>query len=222
MQPSYSPLSLTTNFDKIPAVFVNTLYFKSLWKTPLTYVESFNGSFRTNKGEIVEKEYMKTLSSFSYYKDKSTELVVLPLQDGVYCTFVKGDIDNIYDKISKTANKRVMVSVPRSELETTVDQEIFYEYLKNRGVTTAFTSDGDFSTMTNDKRFHLDGMFQKVKIDINEKVIEAASSSVVIGFGNTSEKDYIELTFDSTYTFFIYTVDEEGNYETMFFGQVAE
>ena len=76
--------------------------------------------------------------------------------------------------------------------------------------------------MTNDKRFHLDSVIQKNKIDVNEKGVEAASASVVIGYGNTSVQDYIELTFDSKYTFFIYTVDDNNNYETMFFGQIAE
>ena len=215
-------LSPNTDVSKIPALFINTLYFKSNWKTPLTYVESYNGDFRTYKGETVQKEYMKTQDTFPYYKDKNTELIVLPLQDGVYMAVVKGDIDNIYDKISKTVIKRVRLSVPRFEIETSVSEDVFDGYLTKMGVKTAFTSDSDFSTMTNDKRFHLDSVIQKNKIDVNEKGVEAASASVVIGYGNTSVQDYIELTFDSKYTFFIYTVDDNNNYETMFFGQIAE
>ena len=211
-----------TDVTNIPAVFLNTVYFKANWKIPLTYVESYNGNFRTYKGETVEKEYMKTMASMSYYKDKATELVILPLQDGVNVAFVKGDINNIYDKISQSAYKQVKISIPRCEMETSVDEEIFAGYLENKGVTTAFTSDGDFSTMTNDKRFHLDGIIQKARVDMNEKGVEAVASSVVIGFGNTSVQDCIELNFDSTYRFFIYTVDENNNYETIFFGQVAE
>lgn len=215
-------LSPDMDVSKVPAMFINTIYFKSAWKTPLTYVESYKGDFRTHKGNTVTKEYMKTMDIFPYYKDKSTELVVLPLENGVYAAFVKGDIDNIYDKITQSAVKRIKVSIPRCEMETSVDQKIFDDYLKNRGVKLAFTPDGNFSTMTNDKRFHLDSVIQKAKIDINEKGIEAAASSVVIGFGNTSVQDYIELNFDSTYTFFVYTVDEHHNYETLFFGKVCE
>lgn len=211
-----------TDASNIPAVFLNTLYFKSVWNIPLTYVDSYNDNFRTKKGEMVEKEYMKTMAPFNYYKDKDTELVVLPMQNGVNVAFVKGDIDNVYDKIGQSAIKRVKVSIPRCSIETSVGKEVFENYLESKGVSLAFTSDGDFSTMTNDKRFHLDGIIQKAKIDMNEKGIEAAASSVVIGFGNTSVDDYIELNFDSYYTFFVYTVDDNGNYETMFFGQVCE
>lgn len=218
------PELLSSDFDTtdVPAIFINTLYLKSMWKTPFVSLSSYSGKFTTSNGDIVQKDYMKNTGSFQYYKDADTELIVVPLQEGVNVAFVVGDCTNIYSDIANSVYQPVKFSVPKSSVSTSVNPDVFSKYLGKCGVTLAFGPDGDFSNMTDDKRFCADYTIQRATVDINENGIEASAATAVVGFGSTATQKYIDFNITGPYHFFIYTIDEHNTYNTLFFGNICK
>jgi serpin B len=208
------------DFSKTSSVFVNAAQVKSLWKTPFAQVSSYSDNFLTKSGEKVNKEYMKNLSYFNYYKDENTELVSVPLENNVFVAFVTGDISNVYDNIDKSIQQEVILSLPSCSVSTKVDSTLFEEYLKNRGVKSGFNSDSDFSNMTN-KNFTIQNIMQASEITINEIGVNVPSSVISVGSSPIASQNYTAFTIDKSYYFLIYCQTENNSYNTIFFGQVC-
>jgi hypothetical protein len=105
---------------------------------------------------------------FQYYKDKETELVVIPLEDGIKMLAVKGNTENIATKLSKAEVTYMDLYFPKFEMESKFDKKELVEFLKANGAKTMFTSSADFSKMI-DTGVFIDDIVQNAKIEVDEE-----------------------------------------------------
>ena len=210
---------LVQDASKSAAVLVNALYLKTKW------AEAFNESnvttFTTADGTQVEKEFMEKTERFDYYEDENCQLVILPLQGGVSMALMLGESGDFPQKLEAVQNRKVHVTMPKFEVETSLENQELVDFLKAQGCETMFL-DGcrDFDPMFT-RGIHVDDIIQKSKVKVDEKGLEAAAATAVIMVRNTAlpnPEEPVDFTADHPFQFAIYRQDESP--ELLFWGQV--
>ena len=210
---------LVQDASKSAAVLVNALYLKTKWAE--AFHESSLTAFTTADGTRVEKEFMEKTDRFDYYQDENCQLVILPLQGGVSMALMLGEGGAFPEKLEAVQYRKVHVTMPKFEVETSLDNQELVDFLKAQGCGAMFV-DGcmDFGPMfTND--IHVDDIIQKAKVKVDEKGLEAAAATAVIMVRNTAlpnPEEPVEFTADHPFRFAIYRQDEAP--ELLFWGQV--
>ena len=115
--------------DELSTVLINTLYLKSGWKDSFNAFDTKQDKFTTVFGKKVVKDFMYQQNDVQYYEDNKTQLIVLPLQNGVSMAFVMGNDDNIFDKIKQSKYESVNIKIPKMEISTAVESNILIDFL---------------------------------------------------------------------------------------------
>ena len=201
-------------------ILVNALYLKSAWMNSFDEDATKEDNFTTISGNIVKKDFMTTTEYFKYYKDNETEIVILPLDGGVYCTIVLGSTENIYEKIKEAKSTNIKLYVPKFEIESSFDKGELRTFLSNRGANLCMNQElADFSNMI-DIPIFIDDIIQKTKIKTDENGLEAAAVTAITMSDNCvmPEDKPIEVRIDKAFKFFIYNYNIDETPELMFYG----
>lgn len=203
-------------------VLVNTIYLKAFWKNAFAEHGTQERDFTDIDGNVVQKESMVQTSKNMYYGDENTQIAILDLGYGFKMAVVLGDNTDIWNKISQAQEKKLFVQLPKFEIETTIEDELT-DFLINTDLGIAFTSDADFSKMT-DVDILIDTVLQKTKIEVKEDGLEAAAATAIImkndGMIVEEPEEIIDFIADRPFTFYIYAEDDMlTNPELLFYGQ---
>ena len=202
-------------------VLVNTLYLRTAWVNDFYEFATEEGDFKTISGKTVQKDFMNQQDSFKYYEDDNGKFIVLPMNGEINAVFILGDVDDVTSKLKDANYTEVAVKLPKFESETSLDENQLIDFCKARGAEQAFTSDADFSLMSDD-RLYISDIIQKTKIKTDEKGIEAAAATaVVLTKGCELQATEVkEFTADKPFKYMILTDSETP--ELLFYGQVVE
>ena len=208
--------------ESLAVVLMNALYFKDNWAKEFPKWRTKEDDFHTLAGDTTRKEFMTTEEHFSYYEDDETQLVILPMDGGVYMAFVLGSTDGLSEKISKAGGEQVLVTIPKIDLETDFSNGEFVDFLKANGVNLAFTDAADFSNMI-DHDLYVSDIIQKTRIKLDEKGVEAAAVTAIIMPESAMPPEEGPKTFvaDRPFSFYIYTTANDTT-AIMFAGQIVE
>ena len=208
--------------ESLAVVLMNALYFKDNWAKEFPKWRTKENDFHTLAGGTTRKEFMTTEEHFSYYEDDETQLVILPMNGGVYMAFVLGSTDGLSEKISKAEGEQVLVTIPKIDLETDFSNGEFVDFLKANGVNLAFTDAADFSNMI-DHDLYVSDIIQKTRIKLDEKGVEAAAVTAIIVPESAMPPEEGPKTFvaDRPFSFYIYTTANDTT-AIMFAGQIVE
>ncbi|MBQ7602296.1 MAG: hypothetical protein IJU49_09085 [Lachnospiraceae bacterium] len=208
--------------ESLAVVLMNALYFKDSWAKEFPKWRTKENDFHTLAGGTTRKEFMTTEEHFSYYEDDETQLVILPMNGGVYMAFVLGSTDGLSEKISKAGSEQVLVTIPKIDLETDFSNGEFVDFLKANGVNLAFTDAADFSNMI-DHDLYVSDIIQKTRIKLDEKGVEAAAVTAIIVPESAMPPEEGPKTFvaDRPFSFYIYTTANDTT-AIMFAGQIVE
>ena len=201
-------------------ILVNALYLQSAWINSFDEDATKEDNFTTIDGDIVKKDFMTTTEYFKYYKDNETEIVILPLDGGVYCTLVLGSTENIYEKIKEAKSTNMKLYVPKFEIESSFDKGELKTFLSNRSANLCMNPElADFSKMI-DIPIFIDDIIQKTKIKTDEDGLEAAAVTAITMSDNCvmPEDKPIEVRIDKAFKFFIYNYNIDKTPELMFYG----
>ena len=166
---------------------------------------------------------MTTQDHFSYYEDKDTKLVILPMKGGVSMAFALGSREGIAGKISNASSENVRVKIPKMDLETDFSKGEFVDFLKAYGVSLAFDAGrADFSAMI-DHPVYVSDIIQKTRIKLDEEGVEAAAvTAIMMEEGAAFEPDEPKaFTADEPFSFFIYTTCNDTT-AVLFAGEIVE
>ena len=208
---------------ELAVVLMNALYFKDSWINEFYEGATKEGDFTTKAGAVTKKEFMNQTDHFNYYKDDATELVVLPMKGRVNMVFVFGDTTGLAEKISKAQYKKVDVKIPKLDLETSLDQGELVDFLKECGVSLAFSDQADFSGMI-DVPICVSDIIQKTRIKLDEDGVEAAAVTAIMEETTAAmpvQEEIIPFYADHPFSFYIYA-NQNGEMATMFAGQIVE
>ncbi len=208
--------------ESLAVVLMNALYFKDNWAKEFPKWRTKENDFHTLAGGTTRKEFMTTEEHFSYYEDDETQLVILPMNGGVYMAFVLGSTDGLSEKISKAGGEQVLVTIPKIDLETDFSNGEFVDFLKANGVNLAFTDAADFSNMI-DHDLYVSDIIQKTRIKLDEKGVEAAAVTAIIMPESAMPPEEGPKTFvaDRPFSFYIYTTANDTT-AILFAGQIVE
>ncbi|MBO4934668.1 MAG: serpin family protein [Clostridia bacterium] len=205
---------------------LNALYFKGAWDSEFKPEDNQRSDFTKEDGSFVEKDFMFQSEAMPYYEDEDTKLVILPIRDFYSETgvvFVLGSTDDLIEKIGKAYNSRPIVNlaIPKFEVETSLENGEFCDFLKACGVADAFdASDADFSGIT-DMPLYVSEIIQRAKLGINEKGIEGAAATEIgysLGFMPTESVDF---KADRPFSFFV-VADLQTSRHVIFEGRIVE
>lgn len=208
------PRLLPDSYDteNLAVVLMNALYFKDNWVNSFDKYSSKEDDFNAKSGKKTKKTFMEQTDRFNYYSDDKTEVVILPMENGVNMAFVLGDTAGIAEKVSKAETAKVHVKIPKMDMETSFDKGEFINFLAASGVKDAFDPEkADFSKMI-DHGIWVDDIIQKTKIKTDEEGVEAAAVTAIMtkdaAMMPDSEKP-IEFIADRPFSFYIYTTCDD-------------
>ena len=124
--------------DNLAVILMNALYFKDAWGVDFREEYTKEGDFLAYDGQTTRKDFMNTTARCRYYEDENTQLVILPMDGGVYMAFVLGSTYGISEKLTGASHELVNVSIPKMDLETDLSDKQLVDFLKEYGVRLAF------------------------------------------------------------------------------------
>ncbi len=213
------------------AYVMNALYFKSPWH------KMFNRSipdcdFTTASGKVEKVSMLRQREAFNYvetaearavnmlYKGGNYQMTVILPAEGKTTEELLGLLgDGLFDRIRQSwKGTDVRLSIPTFEVSSETGLK---DILKAMGMKKAFDDVADFSRMT-DKAVYVEDIFQKTKINVEEKGTEAAAVSVAIieevsspGVPPEEIPDPIIFTADRP---FVFIVSERSTNAVLFVG----
>ncbi len=221
------PKILSDGYDASAAavLLMNAIYFKDVW----TYDFDTAGerSFTTASGAAVMKKFMTETGNYRYYKDDKTQLVIVPMMDGIEVVFAIGDVSEIEAKAEKAEKRCVKILLPETDIETSLTDGELSDYLKLCGVNEVFTPAADFTRMFASQKVCVDDIIQKAKFTMDCAGIEAAAVTAVIVKPTASMDpgpEYVEFNADVPFRFYVRTAKNDWSREgiVLFEGRVSE
>ncbi len=214
--------TISNDLSYADLILVNTLYLRAGWVSSFEEFATKEGDFTTISGDVVKKDFMHQQSRFMYYEDENGKFVVLPMNGGINAVFILGDVEDVAGKMESATAEEVAVSLPKFEAETEFSNNELVDFCKQRGAADAFTSNADFSLMSDDMSVFISDIIQKTKIKVDEEGIEAAAATaIMMTEGALLEQPEVkEFTADEPFKFMILTASEEP--ELLFYGQIVE
>ena len=214
--------SIVEDVHEAAAVLVNALYLKTKWTEP--YNDSDLTDFTTVTGETVQKEFITRTEKYRYYEDDNCQMVVIPLQGGVSMALILGDGADLSGKLEAAESRKVHVTLPKFEVETSFDQKELVRFLQAAGCGRMFADGGiaEFDPMFT-KEIYVDDIIQKAKVKVDEKGLEAAAATAVVMVRATAmpnPEEPVDFTADRPFQFVIFR--EDAAPELLFWGQIMD
>jgi len=197
-------------------VLTNAIYFLGSWRHTFAAEATAEAPFFLAGGGEVPTPLMFQEERFRYaeidgaqllempYRDAPlTMLVVLPRErDGLAAVERRLAAADLEVWIQALRNRKVRVHLPR--FETTASFRL-NDILTRLGMTTAFTSQADFSGMTAAERLFISDVLHKAFVAVDEKGTEAAAATAIV-MSRTSmppPEDPVEFRADRPFLFLI-------------------
>lgn len=206
-------------------VLVNTIYLKAFWENAFAEGGTKERDFTDTDGNVVQKESMVQVSENLHYIDDDTQIAILQLEHGFKMAIVLGDNTDVWNKIEQAKTENLNLQIPKFEIETSIEDELT-QFLMSTDLNIAFTSDADFSKMT-DADILIDTVIQKTKIEVKEDGLEAAAATAIIMKNDSialeDVKKPVDFIADRPFTFYIYAESDlfDGP-ELLFYGQYVK
>lgn len=211
-------------------VLVNALYFNAPWEKQFYGAATTDQIFHGLSGDKTVK-MMKLFEYLMYAEYHGIQIVRLPYLGRKYSMYVvmppKGsDINSLISKVDANAyqaaldmlsSNKVKLFLPRFKAETSM---VLNKPLQDMGVRTAFTSEADFTGISEMGPLELSQVKQKCYIDVTESGTEAASvTAATIRVTGTRPSPYVEMRVDRP---FIFVIADGENRNILFAGKIVQ
>lgn len=208
------------------AVIVNAIHFKADWLTEFDSKNTTKKDFTKIDGEIVSTDIMFNVGDYKFAKSEEMKLIELPYVGEDFSMLValpneySGDFN--IDEFERLRNSLVDSKVELSLPKFNVDGETISlkDSFKDFGVNLAFTSDADFSDITNFE-VYIEEILHQAEIIVDEKGTEAAAATAVI-IGRESLDVEPEREIFNANKPFLYMVVDNDNGEILFMGEMLD
>ena len=215
---------ISNDLSSSDLLLANALYLRSAWIDSFDEYLTREGDFTASDQRIVKKEFMHQRSEFAFYEDDETTMVCLPMHGGVNALFILGNSENAMEKLRSASLETVDVTLPKFETETSLSENELIDFCKARGAELAFTSNADFSIMSEEMKLYITDIIQKARIKTEESGIEAAAATVITMMEGAApfEEEPIIKVFKADHPFHFILFTDNGTPEPLFFGQIVE
>jgi serpin B len=171
-------------------VLTSAIYLKAAWAQPFGVTATQDAPFYPDGPgrPSLTVPMMRGTAARAYRHGDEYQAVLLPYQGSTLAMAVvlpDGPLTALRPRIAAgglrgmlagTARYQVTLSLPRFRLEAAFD---LIPALERLGVTEAFTSEADFSGITEAQRLWINAVAHKAYVDVDEKGTEAAAATAV-------------------------------------------
>lgn len=218
-------------------VLANAVFFKAEWRLPFDIQATSKAPFYALDGSEKRVETMRQTANFSYaqgdgyqavelpYKDASMSMVILLPSEGNFSEFEESLNPETVDTVLESlASRRVSLSMPRLEMEESVD---LVEALEGMGMPNAFDDrkaefqgmDGRSCLAGDDECLYISGVAHKAFLAVDEAGTEAAAATaVIVGITRAELEPPVEMAIDRP---FIFLIRDQESGTVLFLGRVV-
>ena len=214
------------------AHFLNAVYFKGIWSNKFNKKDTKKEKFTLDNGDKVSVDMMWQKDRFTYggidnvcgalclpYGNQAYRMIILLPDEGKTIEDVKEalDADSWQTMVKSLSLNEVDVKLPVFETETPSLK--LADALKEMGIRKAFTTNADFSAMS-DQTVCIGDVIHKAKIKVDETGSEAAAVTDIIilgtAIGPNPEPKVVNFHCDRP---FLYAITEVSSGAIFFLGQ---
>ena len=204
---------ISNDLSGCAAALVNAVYLKSSWVDEFSEYMTEPEDFTDIDGTITRRDMMKAKGRYSYYEDKGTKLISIPLNGGLTFVAVLGDDSDWLADYEAAEYTDVDLWIPKLDTESSFGREALVQYLMDRGAVDAFDANtANFSRMA-DYPWYISDILQKAKIKTDEEGLEAAAVTMVMmaegAMLEPEEPQYREFHANEPFRYYIITTQTQ-------------
>jgi serpin B len=198
-------------------VLTNAIYFNAAWENPFNEDITADGPFYLLDGGQVTVPMMKQTESFGYtegegyqavelqYDGGELSMVILLPASGDFGVFEEGlQAQQVCDIISGLQLTEVALTMPQFEFDSEFSLK---DTLAEMGMPIAFSSNADFSGMTDNRELFISDVVHKAFVAVDEAGTEAAAATAVIMKLTAVPEPPVKVTIDRPFIFLIRDID---------------
>lgn len=179
--------------DVTMLILTNAIYFNADWQHPFNSSLTADREFYIGPNITIQVPMMHMDASDVLYNYTETDtlqmielpyaggnvsmLILLPKDSGLAGLEQDLTLEQLNEWKESLQPKEVYIYLPRFTLETSYTLN---DYLKQMGMTDAFSDMADFSGITGYKGLFIDSVLHKAFIEVNEEGTEAAAATAII------------------------------------------
>jgi serpin B len=177
--------------DLTRLVLINAIYFKGEWDKQFKEEATKDADFFSTPDSTKKVKMMSLESSFPYYENDEYQVLGLPYKNQQVTMYIilpreKFGLENVIknmtastlaELLTKKGRTQVKVQLPRFKIEASFQLN---DALKKLGINDAFTSDANFTGITDQGDLYISDVVHKAFIETNEKGSEAAAATGVV------------------------------------------
>lgn len=217
---------VAADLSQSASVLANAIYIKAPWINSFNKNATTEDNFYCADGTTVKTEFMHDLDHYKFYKDDNTKILVIGLYGNIQLVCVLGDTSNLMEKLNNAESKRVEVSIPKIDINSSFSNKELINYLKNLGADLAFEKyRADFSQMCQPgEQWYIDDIVQVAKIKTDEDGLEAAAVTIISMVATAVMDPEIpeEFVADHPFTFYLFSDLGGSKEEILFIGQMTD
>ena len=211
-------------------LLINAIYFKGKWSSQFDASKTVDIPFYRNDGSYASVPTMKQEHDFGVYLGSGFTVAEFPYGQGNFAmdVILPDSRDGINDFLpsfnaadfaiwtGKLDSQKVNLSFPRFKFGYKQDLK---DILTGMGMGIAFVPGiADFSNISDKYDLYINKALHQAFIETNEEGTEAAAATI-IGIGNTSMPQILELKLDHP---FIFIIRETTTNAILFMGRVSD
>ena len=200
----------------LKALLLNTLYFKGKWKYPFEISNTKDKLFTLGDNNLTKVPMMCKKVKLQCVSNEEVTLVSLPYGNGAFAMqvfmptdkeigindFLAGlSVEKWNQWIQESQLYSVDLSLPRFRVD--FEDKKLKEVLEELGIKSAFTSNADFSKMS-DASLFLSWLKQRSIIEVDEVgTVVASVTGSGLSYNSEGYADTLQVTFDRPFAFII-------------------
>jgi serpin B len=211
-------------------VLTNAIYFKANWSQQFDNQSTSDQEFKLSSGVNTTVKMMHETGDFNYGETNDLQILEIPyLGDDISMLLLlpKGNSlsklensltsDNLANWKKDMKYSEVQLSLPKFKFETNY---LMSNDLKEMGMPTAFSSNADFTGMSQTHELFISEVIHKTFVEVSESGTEAAAATAVIvsaGAAPGPKPQPIIFTADHP---FIFLIQQKDTGNMLFMGRV--
>lgn len=196
----------------------NATYFKGEWLNKFEKQKTVSALFFSGVENQYRVDLMNVTENIQYYENDDYQFISKPYKDSnfSFCIILPKELFGI-EEIEKNMNTiffneiidsafsaKTSLFIPKLKLESSL---MLADALIDAGLKTAFTSDADFSGISNETPLILSQILHKAWLELDEEKTEAAAATAVVritGLPNCK-------VFKADHPFLFFVMDNQSN-----------